>query len=54
MMTADPRLVSNARVIDISYQEASGTFILRKYISAHLQPVMSKGIPVWIKILFPR
>jgi bifunctional aspartokinase / homoserine dehydrogenase 1 len=55
MMTADPRLVSNARVIpDISYQEAMelSHFGAKVIYPPTLQPVMSKGIPVWIKNTF--
>ena len=55
MMTADPRLVSNARVIpDISYQEAMelSHFGAKVIYPPTLQPVMSKGIPVWVKNTF--
>ena len=55
MMTADPRLVSNARVIpDISYQEAMelSHFGAKVIYPPTLQPVMTKGIPVWIKNTF--
>jgi len=55
MMTADPRLVSNARVIpDISYQEAMelSHFGAKVIYPPTLQPVMSKNIPVWIKNTF--
>ncbi len=55
MMTADPRLVSNARVIpDISYQEAMelSHFGAKVIYPPTLQPVMNKGIPVWIKNTF--
>jgi bifunctional aspartokinase / homoserine dehydrogenase 1 len=55
MMTADPRLVSTARVIpDISYQEAMelSHFGAKVIYPPTLQPVMNKGIPVWIKNTF--
>ena len=55
MMTADPRLVSNARVIpDISYQEAMelSHFGAKVIYPPTLQPVMNKDIPVWIKNTF--
>jgi aspartokinase/homoserine dehydrogenase 1 len=55
MMTADPRLVTNARVIpDISYQEAMelSHFGAKVIYPPTLQPVMNKGIPVWIKNTF--
>jgi len=55
MMTADPRLVSNARAIpDISYQEAMelSHFGAKVLYPPTLQPVMNKGIPVWIKNTF--
>ena len=55
MMTADPRLVSTARVIpDISYQEAMelSHFGAKVIYPPTLQPVMSLGIPVWIKNTF--
>ncbi|HCL82454.1 MAG TPA: bifunctional aspartate kinase/homoserine dehydrogenase I [Chitinophagaceae bacterium] len=55
MMTADPRLVSNARVIpDISYQEAMelSHFGAKVIYPPTLQPVMNKGIPVRIKNTF--
>jgi bifunctional aspartokinase / homoserine dehydrogenase 1 len=55
MMTADPRLVSNARVIpDISYQEAMelSHFGAKVIFPPTMQPVMNKGIPVWIKNTF--
>ena len=55
MMTADPRLVSNARVIpEISYQEAMelSHFGAKVIYPPTLQPVMNKGIPVWIKNTF--
>jgi len=55
MMTADPRLVLNARVIpDISYQEAMelSHFGAKVIYPPTLQPVMNKNIPVWIKNTF--
>jgi aspartokinase/homoserine dehydrogenase 1 len=55
MFTADPRLVSNARVTPhISYQEAMelSHFGAKVIYPPTLQPVMSLGIPVWIKNTF--
>lgn len=55
MMTADPRLVSNARVIpNISYQEAMelSHFGAKVIYPPTIQPVMNKNIPVWIKNTF--
>jgi bifunctional aspartokinase / homoserine dehydrogenase 1 len=55
MMTADPRLVSNAKVIPhISYQEAMelSHFGAKVIYPPTLQPVMSKNIPVWVKNTF--
>ncbi len=55
MMTADPRLVSNARVIsNISYQEAMelSHFGAKVIYPPTLQPLMSKGIPVRVKNTF--
>ncbi len=55
MMTADPRLVSNAKVISqISYQEAMelSHFGAKVIYPPTIQPVMSKNIPVWIKNTF--
>jgi aspartokinase/homoserine dehydrogenase 1 len=55
MMTADPRLTSNARIIpEISYQEAMelSHFGAKVIYPPTIQPVMSKGIPVWIKNTF--
>ena len=55
MMTADPRLVSNARVIPhISYQEAMelSHFGAKVIYPPTIQPVMNKNIPVWIKNTF--
>jgi len=55
MMTADPRLVSNVKVIPhISYQEAMelSHFGAKVIYPPTIQPVMAKGIPVWIKNTF--
>lgn len=55
MMTADPRLTANARVIpSISYQEAMelSHFGAKVIYPPTIQPVMEKGIPVWIKNTF--
>ena len=55
MMTADPRLTNNARIIpNISYQEAMelSHFGAKVIYPPTIQPVMSKGIPVWIKNTF--
>lgn len=55
MMTADPRLVPNARIIpDISYQEAMelSHFGAKVIYPPTIQPVMKKEIPVWIKNTF--
>jgi len=55
MMTADPRLVTNSRIIpQISYQEAMelSHFGAKVIYPPTIQPVMSKGIPVWIKNTF--
>lgn len=55
MMTADPRLTANARIIPhISYQEAMelSHFGAKVIYPPTIQPVMSKGIPVWIKNTF--
>ncbi|RYY58818.1 MAG: aspartate kinase, partial [Chitinophagaceae bacterium] len=55
MMTADPRLTANARIIpQISYQEAMelSHFGAKVIYPPTIQPVMSKGIPVWIKNTF--
>jgi aspartokinase/homoserine dehydrogenase 1 len=57
MMTADPRLVQNAKPISrISYQEAMelSHFGAKIIYPPTIQPVMSKNIPVWIKILLRR
>jgi aspartokinase/homoserine dehydrogenase 1 len=55
MMTADPRLVPNARILShISYQEAMelSHFGAKVIYPPTIQPVMSKNIPVWIKNTF--
>ena len=55
MMTADPRLVSNAKIIQqISYQEAMelSHFGAKVIYPPTIQPVMNKGIPVVIKNTF--
>jgi aspartokinase/homoserine dehydrogenase 1 len=55
MMTADPRLVSNPKLIPyISYQEAMelSHFGAKVIYPPTIQPVMRKGIPVWIKNTF--
>ena len=55
MMTADPRLTNNARIIPrISYQEAMelSHFGAKVVYPPTIQPVMSLGIPVWIKNTF--
>ncbi len=55
MMTADPRLVSNAKIIrHISYQEAMelSHFGAKVIYPPTIQPLMSKGIPVIIKNTF--
>ena len=55
MMTADPRLVSNARAIPrISYQEAMelSHFGAKVIYPPTIQPVMAKDIKVWIKNTF--
>jgi aspartokinase/homoserine dehydrogenase 1 len=55
MMTADPRLVSNAKVIEhISYYEAMelSHFGAKVIYPPTIQPVMTKGIPVLIKNTF--
>jgi bifunctional aspartokinase / homoserine dehydrogenase 1 len=55
MMTADPRLVSNAKIIpQISYQEAMelSHFGAKVIYPPTIQPVMSKAIPVWVKNTF--
>lgn len=55
MMTADPRLVSNAKPIaQISYQEAMelSHFGAKIIYPPTIQPVMHKRIPVWLKNTF--
>ncbi len=55
MMTADPRLVTNAKIIhQISYQEAMelSHFGAKVIYPPTIQPVMSKRIPVRIKNTF--
>ena len=55
MMTADPRLTVNAKIIhNISYQEAMelSHFGAKVIYPPTIQPIMSKGIPVWIKNTF--
>ena len=55
MMTADPRLVPNAKVIpNISYQEAMelSHFGAKVIYAPTIQPVMARGIPMWIKNTF--
>ncbi|WP_292009936.1 bifunctional aspartate kinase/homoserine dehydrogenase I [Chryseobacterium sp.] len=55
MMTADPRLVSSAKVIpEISYQEAMelSHFGAKVLYPPTIQPVMVKNIDLWIKNTF--
>ena len=55
MMTADPRLVNNKKLIpQISYQEAMelSHFGAKVIYPPTIQPVMNKNIPVWIKNTF--
>ena len=55
MMTADPRLVFNAKIIQqLSYQEAMelSHFGAKVIYPPTIQPVMNKGIPVSIKKYF--
>jgi bifunctional aspartokinase / homoserine dehydrogenase 1 len=55
MMTADPRLVSNVKIIpQISYQEAMelSHFGAKVIYPPTIQPVSTKGIPTWIKNTF--
>ncbi|MBS1606808.1 MAG: aspartate kinase, partial [Bacteroidetes bacterium] len=55
MMTADPRLVTNVKLIPhISYQEAMelSHFGAKVIYPPTIQPVMRKNIPVWIKNTF--
>lgn len=55
MMTADPRMVHNAKAIkQISYHEAMelSHFGAKVIYPPTIQPLMSKNIPVWIKNTF--
>ena len=55
MMTADPRLVTNPKLIpQISYQEAMelSHFGAKVIYPPTIQPAKAKGIPVWIKNTF--
>ena len=55
MMTADPRLVTNAKIIpQISYQEAMelSHFGAKVIYPPTIQPVRGKGISTWIKNTF--
>jgi len=55
MMTADPRLVANAKAIrQISYHEAMelSHFGAKVIYPPTIQPLMNKNIPVWIKNTF--
>jgi len=55
MMTADPRIVGNAKVIpNISYKEAMelSHFGAKVIYPSTLQPLMNKNIPIWIKNTF--
>ena len=55
MMTADPRLVGNAKIIPhVSYQEAMelSHFGAKVIYPPTIQPVMRKNIPVWVKSTF--
>lgn len=55
MMTADPRLVTNVKIIpQISYQEAMelSHFGAKVIYPPTIQPVSTKGIPTWIKNTF--
>jgi aspartokinase/homoserine dehydrogenase 1 len=55
MMTADPRMVSNAKAIsEISYQEAMelSHFGAKVLYPPTVQPVLAADIPVWIKNTF--
>jgi aspartokinase/homoserine dehydrogenase 1 len=55
MMTADPRLVANAKPIrEISYQEAMelSHFGAKVLYPPTVQPVLAANIPVWIKNTF--
>lgn len=55
MMTADPRIVNNTKLIPVlSYQEAMelSHFGAKVIYPPTIQPVMNKRIPVWIKNTF--
>lgn len=55
MMTADPRVVANAKAItNISYHEAMelSHFGAKVIYPPTIQPLMNKSIPVWIKNTF--
>lgn len=55
MMTADPRMVDNPKAIpNISYKEALelSHFGAKVIFPPTIRPVVSKGIPVWIKNTF--
>jgi bifunctional aspartokinase / homoserine dehydrogenase 1 len=55
MMTADPRVVNNAKAIkQISYHEAMelSHFGAKVIYPPTIQPLMSKNVPVWIKNTF--
>jgi aspartokinase/homoserine dehydrogenase 1 len=55
MMTADPRFVKNVREIErITYREAMelSHFGAKVIYPPTIQPVMARGIPVWIKNTF--
>ncbi len=55
LMTADPRFVTNAKIVThISYQEAMelSHFGAKVIYPPTMQPVMNSGIPVWIKNTF--
>lgn len=55
MMTADPRVVQNAKVIPyVSYKEAMELthFGAKVIYPPTLQPLMSKNVPIWIKNTF--
>lgn len=55
MMTADPRIVSNAKIIPhILYREAMelSHFGAKIIYPPTIQPVMTKNIPVWVKSTF--
>ena len=57
MMTADPRWVANAKIIEsISYQEAMelSHFGAKVIYPPTIQPVLAKNIPVWIKNTFAK